>query len=105
MTLFSDSQYVVNGIAKGWARNWRAKGWQRSGKTVPNWDLWRQLLELSEHHRSACNGLRGMPVTPRTNDATNWPCAPQPTRTWQSTSVMNSLRCRHRARIAEGSSG
>ena len=50
VTLFSDSMYVINGIAKGWARGWRAKRWIRQGKTVPNWDLWRRLLELCEHH-------------------------------------------------------
>jgi ribonuclease HI len=50
VTLFSDSEYVVNGISKGWARGWRAKGWRRTGKTVPNWELWRQLLELCERH-------------------------------------------------------
>jgi len=50
VTLFSDSAYVVNGISKGWATGWRAKGWRRTGKAVPNWELWRQLLELCERH-------------------------------------------------------
>jgi len=51
VTLFSDSQYVVNGISKGWARAWRAKNWRRSGgRVVPNWDLWRTLLDLCERH-------------------------------------------------------
>jgi ribonuclease HI len=50
VTLVSDSMYVINGIAKGWARNWRAKRWIRAGKTVPNWELWRRLLELCAHH-------------------------------------------------------
>jgi ribonuclease HI len=59
VTLFSDSQYVVNGIGRGWARSWRAKGWQRSGKTVPNWDLWRRLLELCEHHQIEARWVEG----------------------------------------------
>jgi ribonuclease HI len=50
VTIHSDSEYVVNGISKGWARGWRAKGWRRSGKAVPNWELWRRLLELCEYH-------------------------------------------------------
>src|SRR5262245_21014922 len=50
VTLFSDSEYVINILSRGWARGWRAKGWRRSGKTVPNWDLWRDLLNLSEQH-------------------------------------------------------
>jgi ribonuclease HI len=59
VTLFSDSQYVVNGVVRGWARGWRAKRWRRSGKTVPNWDLWRQLLELCEHHQVELQWVEG----------------------------------------------
>jgi ribonuclease HI len=50
VTLVSDSEYVINGITRGWARSWRAKGWRRSGKIVPNWELWSRLLELCERH-------------------------------------------------------
>ena len=46
VTVVSDSEYVVNGMTKGWAKGWRAKGWRRQGKTVPNWELWRRMLEL-----------------------------------------------------------
>jgi ribonuclease HI len=28
ITIHSDSQYVINGITKGWAKNWRKKGWK-----------------------------------------------------------------------------
>lgn len=59
VTLVSDSEYVVNGITKGWARSWRAKGWRRQGKTVPNWELWRRLLELSELHTVKFEWVRG----------------------------------------------
>ncbi len=49
ITLYSDSQYVVNGITKGWARGWRAKGWIKSDKQpAVNPDLWAELLELTE---------------------------------------------------------
>ncbi|MBU0681304.1 MAG: ribonuclease HI [Proteobacteria bacterium] len=49
VTLYSDSQYVVNGITKGWARSWRQKGWIKSDKQPAiNPDLWAELLELSE---------------------------------------------------------
>ncbi len=48
-TLYSDSQYVVNGITKGWARSWRRNGWIKSDKQPAiNPDLWAELLELSE---------------------------------------------------------
>jgi len=57
--LYSDSEYLVNSLTKGWARGWRAKGWRRSGKTVPNWDLWVRLLELTEYHTVHLRWVRG----------------------------------------------
>ena len=30
--LYSDSKYVVDGITKGWAKGWRARGWVKSDK-------------------------------------------------------------------------
>ena len=59
VTVVSDSEYVVNGITKGWAKGWRAKGWRRSAKVVPNWELWSRLLELCEHHRVRFEWVRG----------------------------------------------
>jgi ribonuclease HI len=59
VTLFSDSEYVVKGISNGWARSWRARSWRRSGKTVPNWELWRRLLELCEQHRVHVRWVEG----------------------------------------------
>lgn len=47
--LYSDSSYLVNGMTKGWARNWRNKGWRKSdGEAVMNVDLWQRLLQLAE---------------------------------------------------------
>lgn len=44
-TLHSDSQYVVNGMSKGWAKRWRAKGWMRTDKDpAENADLWKRML-------------------------------------------------------------
>ena len=49
VTLYSDSSYVVNGIVKGWAKNWRKKGWIKSDKKpAVNPDLWAELLDLVE---------------------------------------------------------
>lgn len=50
VTLFSDSEYVVNGVSRGWVHRWRAAGWRRNGKTVPNWELWQRLLDLCDRH-------------------------------------------------------
>ena len=51
VTLYSDSQYLVNAIQKGWAARWKRCGWMRT-KTEPalNRDLWEQLLSLLEIH-------------------------------------------------------
>ncbi|MDX1764072.1 MAG: ribonuclease HI [bacterium] len=47
VTLYTDSSYVVNGIVKGWAKNWRNKGWIKSDKKPAlNADLWAELLDL-----------------------------------------------------------
>jgi ribonuclease HI len=49
--LYSDSRYVVNGIAKGWAKKWRSNNWMRTKtEAAENYDLWKQLLELCEMH-------------------------------------------------------
>jgi ribonuclease HI len=58
--LFSDSQYVVNGIMKGWARRWRANGWRRNREEfAENRDLWAQLLQLCETHTVRLEWIRG----------------------------------------------
>ncbi len=49
ITIHSDSQYVINGITKGWAKNWRSKGWKKGdGKPALNPDLWGIMLDLVE---------------------------------------------------------
>ncbi len=58
--LFSDSQYVVNGIMKGWARRWRSNAWRRNGKALAeNADLWGRLLELCDKHTVRFQWVRG----------------------------------------------
>ena len=60
VTLYSDSQYVVNGITKGWARGWRRNGWVKSDKKLAvNPDLWAELLELSEEIKVDFRWVKG----------------------------------------------
>jgi len=60
VTLFSDSQYVVNGITKGWARRWKSKGWIKSDKRpAENVDLWEDLLNLCATHTVRFEWIRG----------------------------------------------
>ncbi|NEP01992.1 MAG: ribonuclease HI [Symploca sp. SIO2E9] len=47
VTLYTDSEYVKNGITK-WIKGWKKKGWKTSqGKPVLNQDLWKTLDELN----------------------------------------------------------
>ena len=58
--LFSDSQYVINGLEKGWAKGWRARGWKKADKSPAlNPDLWGALLEESAKHTIHYHWLKG----------------------------------------------
>ncbi len=58
--LVSDSQYVINGLTKGWAASWKKNGWRKSDKSPAlNPDLWDRLLELSSVHRIKCAWTKG----------------------------------------------
>ena len=58
--LCSDSQYVINGLQKGWAKGWRARGWKKADKSPAlNSDLWSRLLDLSEAHTIHYNWIKG----------------------------------------------
>jgi len=41
--LYTDSQYIVNAINKGWLESWKAKNWKRKGGELKNIDLWQEL--------------------------------------------------------------
>ncbi len=48
--LFTDSQYLKQGITN-WLPNWKRKDWRRSnGKPVKNKDLWQLLDNISSRH-------------------------------------------------------
>lgn len=52
VTLTSDSKYLIDGITKGWAVSWRARGWKKADKSPAlNPDLWSKLLDLLEIHQ------------------------------------------------------
>lgn len=60
VTLYSDSQYLVNGINKGWAKKWRANGWIKGDKKPAlNTDLWEELLRLTEFHDVTVEWVKG----------------------------------------------
>lgn len=60
VVLSTDSQYVVNGIEKGWAKKWRSNGWRRNKKEMAlNPDLWERLLNAIEKHSVTFEWVRG----------------------------------------------
>ena len=60
VTVYSDSEYVVESVTKGWARRWRANGWMRNGRERSlNPDLWERLLVALEKHQVELRWVRG----------------------------------------------
>ncbi len=60
VTLYSDSEYLVNGMSRGWVERWRANGWKRNRREEAlNADLWERLLQLCEHHEVHFDWVRG----------------------------------------------
>ena len=58
--LWSDSKYVIDGLSKGWARSWRAKGWVKSDKKPAlNPDLWGPLLDQADRHDLRYHWVKG----------------------------------------------
>lgn len=56
----SDSKYLVDGLSKGWAAGWKARGWKKSNKEPAlNPDLWEQLLTLTAGHEVRYRWIRG----------------------------------------------
>ncbi|MBO3098311.1 ribonuclease HI [Gelidibacter pelagius] len=58
--VFTDSKYVIDGITKGWAENWKKNGWKRK-KNIPaiNSDLWDKLLTVISEHNVEFNWVKG----------------------------------------------
>jgi ribonuclease HI len=59
VAIYTDSQYVKNGI-EAWIHGWKRNGWKTSDKKpVKNEDLWRELDELASRHRISWHWVRG----------------------------------------------
>lgn len=68
VNLYTDSQYVVNAIEKGWAKKWQANGWMRNKKDKAlNPDLWQSLLNLLEIHQVTFHWVKGHAENPYNN--------------------------------------
>jgi len=57
--LYTDSQYVRQGITQ-WMINWKRRGWKTAdNKPVKNEDLWRALDEMAQRHDVAWHWVKG----------------------------------------------
>ena len=62
--VYTDSQYVRNGIML-WIHAWKRNGWRTADrKPVKNADLWRELDKLAELHEIHWHWVRGHADTP-----------------------------------------
>jgi len=64
VTIYSDSQYVVNAWEKGWLRNWIRTDFKGGKKNV---DLWLEFHELSQKHRIRFKWVKGHADNPFNN--------------------------------------
>jgi ribonuclease HI len=59
VTLYTDSQYLRQGITE-WIANWKLRGWRTADrKPVKNQDLWMRLEELNAIHDIDWHWVRG----------------------------------------------
>ena len=57
--LYTDSQYVKNGITE-WIINWKKNGWKNaSKKPVKNSELWIELDKMTNHHEVSWFWVKG----------------------------------------------
>ena len=67
VTLYTDSQYIVNAINEGWLKSWIAKGWKRKTGPVKNPDLWQKVYDLLQIHTVEFVWVKGHAENPFNN--------------------------------------
>jgi ribonuclease HI len=64
ITIYSDSQYVVNAVQKGWLKKWIATNFKGGKK---NKDLWLRYHQLARDHQIQFVWVRGHADNPFNN--------------------------------------
>jgi ribonuclease HI len=73
--LWTDSNYVREGITK-WIHGWRRNGWKTADrKPVKNAELWQALLDACEPHRIDWHWVKGHAGHPENERADALACA------------------------------
>jgi ribonuclease HI len=55
VTIYSDSQYVVNSVEKGWIWNWEKQNFKKKA----NADLWKRYIPLHDNFKPKFVWIRG----------------------------------------------
>jgi ribonuclease HI len=78
VALYTDSEYVRNGITT-WIHGWKSRGWKTADKKpVKNIELWQRLDELAARHEVRWHWVRGHagdPGNERADQLANRGCA------------------------------
>ena len=81
VTLYSDSQYLVNAFNQHWVDGWLKRGWKNSQKQpVKNVDLWKRMLEAKQPHDVEFVWVKGHAGHPENERWTSWQQRPPTTR-------------------------
>jgi ribonuclease HI len=64
VTVYSDSQYIVNSVEKGWLKNWIKTNFKGGKK---NKDLWMEYDDLSKNHTIKFVWVKGHADNPYNN--------------------------------------
>lgn len=73
--LWTDSNYVRDGITK-WIHGWRRNGWRTADrKPVKNAELWQELLEAASRHEVNWHWVRGHSGHPENDRVDALACA------------------------------
>jgi len=64
ITIYSDSQYVINSVMKGWLDNWIVTNFKGGKK---NKDLWLRYKELAKDHKISFVWVKGHADNPFNN--------------------------------------
>ena len=68
VTLYTDSQYLVNAINQKWLENWKKRGWKKADKSpVLNQDLWEALDAQLNRHQVTFVWVKGHADNPYNN--------------------------------------
>jgi ribonuclease HI len=75
VALYTDSNYVRDGITK-WIHGWRRNGWRTADrKPVKNAELWQELLDAAEPHRVEWHWVKGHSGHPENDRVDALACA------------------------------